>query len=226
MTDKFRCDIIRVVNEITGWCTPEKALRLCELIEETRPAVVVELGIWYGRSAIPMALALKQLGCGVIVCVDPWDALASVEGYDDANAHWWGSQDHEMAFRSFKEKADQLKLQDHVIVMRGRSDDVIVPAEINLLHIDGQHAEQAIRDVDRFASRVPAGGIVVMDDVNWQNNGVAHVAIAVHHLLEMGFGQGVELETGAIFRRERINSDCADRAPVVAEARASAPSGL
>ena len=36
-----------------------------------RPAVVVEIGVWRGSSLLPMALALKELGRGQIVGVDP-----------------------------------------------------------------------------------------------------------------------------------------------------------
>jgi hypothetical protein len=202
MKESLRSEIVRVCNEITGWCTPEKAVRLCELIEETKAGVVVEIGVWAGRSAVPMAMMLRAMSAGgTILCIDPWNAHVSTEGYDQENAHWWGSQDHEMIFRLFTEKVAREGLCDHVIVCRDRSDVALVPDAIDILHIDGQHTEQAIRDVQRYASKVPVGGYVVMDDTGWTNNGIGHVSMAVHLLLEMGFGDGEPLEAGAVFRR-------------------------
>lgn len=55
-----------------GWCSLEKANALVALIVALRPCVVVELGVWMGGSAIPMALALRAVGSGQLVAIDAW----------------------------------------------------------------------------------------------------------------------------------------------------------
>ena len=64
-----------------GWCTLDKMNVLASLIVSTRPQVVVELGVWAGRSLIPMALALRYNKVGKAIAIDPWDSKASAEGY-------------------------------------------------------------------------------------------------------------------------------------------------
>lgn len=60
-----------------GWCTLEKAYALAAAVIMLRPSLVVEVGIWAGRSFVPMALALKQIGKGQIIGIDPWKAEES-----------------------------------------------------------------------------------------------------------------------------------------------------
>ena len=62
-----------------GWCSIEKAYALASAIIALRPGVVVEIGIWAGRSLIPMALALKKVGAGKIIGIDPWRAEESAK---------------------------------------------------------------------------------------------------------------------------------------------------
>ena len=174
-------------NAITGWCELPKALELAAAVVALKPLLIVELGVWGGKSLIPMALACQAVGRGVVMAVDPWSPVASCEGYDAVNARWWGAQDHERVYRDFIGHLDRLDLRTRVDVWRGRSDEVDVPMGIGLLHIDGQHSEQAARDVARWAHRVHLGGLVCMDDLEWTVDGVPHVAHAVQSLLSLGF---------------------------------------
>jgi predicted O-methyltransferase YrrM len=65
-------------RQLPGWCTKEKAYTLASLVIGTRPAVIVEVGVFGGRSFLPMALALKELGKGMAIGIDPWSPAASV----------------------------------------------------------------------------------------------------------------------------------------------------
>ncbi len=76
--------------------------------------------------------------------------------------------------------------------------------EIDLLHIDGQHTEQAVKDVDRFARNVRRGGICCMDDIEWANDGDQQVKAAVERLKELGFVEKYPVGTGAMFVRTKL----------------------
>lgn len=180
----------RIADEhakITGWCPQQKAFDLVSAILTLRPKIVIEIGVWGGKSLIPMALACEAVGCGTVIAVDPWAAKESVAGYDAVNADWWGKQDHEAVYRSFIGHVERLKLSSRIHIERTASDLVSVPWPIDIAHIDGQHSEQAIKDVNRFAPAVRYGGIVCMDDLSWTVDGVPHVANAVSRLLSLGF---------------------------------------
>lgn len=172
---------------ITGWCPQEKAFDLAAAVVALRPEIVVELGVWGGRSLFPMAMACEAVSKGTVYAIDPWSPAASVEGYDAPNVEWWGKQDHEGVYRAFIQKMDRLGLRQRIEVVRSKSDDVTPPKHIGLLHIDGQHTVQATRDVERYAVNVRMGGIVCMDDLGWTVDGDAKVAHAADRLLSFGF---------------------------------------
>ncbi len=181
-----------------GWCTIPKARTMAMLIVAMKPIVSIEIGVYTGKSAIAMAIAHKFLGKGQVLCIDPWKAEASSEGYEAEHKEWWSKIDHEAIFREFTNHLIKFGVSAQVEIKRAKSDHVEPPPVIDFLHIDGQHTEQAIRDVSRFASRVKCGGIVVMDDIEWPGG---NVKVATQNLLNLGFVELFKLGTGAAYQK-------------------------
>ena len=177
-------EILEKFPMIDGWCTEKKAVTLASIVIGMKPSVVVEVGVFGGKSALPMAMALKENGLGVIHCIDSWSAAVSVAGEEAANADWWGSLDHEAIYQKFVSLTKSFGVEKYCKIHRSKSDDVKPPSFIDLFHCDGSHTDQAIKDVLRFASRVRTGGVVVMDDLEWSGGGVKR---AVQTLESMGF---------------------------------------
>lgn len=193
-------EIERVLPEGGDWCDLDKAETLAALILATRPAIVCELGIWIGGSAIPMALALKHNGRGRLYAVDPWSTAASIEGQSGANAEWWATVDHEEAYRRFLERIGMHSLSN-VTVMRMTSDEAPIVTPIDILHIDSNHGPQAIKDVLRWAPNVVVGGFLVLDDLGWEGQNVER---ARDEALGLGFIELYHLGTGALYQRVRL----------------------
>lgn len=193
--------IATIVPTVTGWCSIEKAQDLALAVIKLRSSITVEIGVWGGRSCIPMALAHKEQKHGVVWAIDPWSPEASTEGYDKVNADWWGAQNHEAVYQAFLAHLKINGLEDYVRVMRRKSDDVLPPEKIDVLHVDGQHTEQAVRDVERYAARVVRNGFVFVDDISWSLGGPQR---AVDRLLTMGFVKIFDCDTGAMFQRIEI----------------------
>lgn len=179
--------ITQVHAATTGWCPLRKAHDLAMAVLVLRPKVVVELGVWGGKSLLPMALACQSIGSGKVYAVDPWSAAASIENYDKPNVDWWGKQDHEAVYSAFVNSVRELALDTVVEIARVKSKNFSPKADIDLLHVDGNHSEVALADVNRFAPVVRIGGLVCMDDVGWSTGGVPTVAKAVAKLLKLGF---------------------------------------
>lgn len=199
MNDKLFEQIVDVHSRVTGWCPVDKALVLASLVVALRPKCIVEIGVWGGRSLLPMAMAAEAINCGTTVAaIDPWDPKASTEGYEGKNAEWWSTRDHNAVYESFVTHVMQLGLAGRVTIFRARSDDLEPPPEIDLLHIDGQHSDQAIRDAERFGSRVVPGGFCVTDDDDWSGGGPK---AALSKLEQLGFVRICGLGTGSLFRR-------------------------
>lgn len=194
LMDRIAC----VTPEGGEWCSVEKAQVLGAIVVALRPSITVEIGVWMGGSLIPIALAMKHINFGVALAIDPWSRQASVAGESSENAKWWGSIDHEYAYQKFLQRVKGHELNKYVEVMRARSDDVNPPSCIDLLHVDGNHTDQAIRDVERYCPRVRTGGIAVIDDIGW---GGGNVQQAVGKLVDMGYRELYRLGTGAVFQR-------------------------
>ncbi len=181
-----------------GWCVEPKAHALAAAVLTLRPEVVVEIGVWGGMSLIPMALAVREVGRGIVIGIDPWKKEASVENQPKENAEWWSKVDHGLIYQEFIKQLATLGLLLIVDVKKMKSDEVEVPDKIDLLHIDGNHSDQAVKDVNRFASAIRVGGMCFVDDINWEGGGVIR---AVKRLQEMGFIKLYDMDKGAMFQR-------------------------
>lgn len=155
-----------------GWCTVEKALEMASVIVEERPALCVEIGVYGGRSLIPQALALRSIGSGHVVGVDPWKNDAATEGSSDAaNEEWWRRQDLDAVRRYCEESICRLGLQSYCSTVPWRSENarkLFKDGSVDVLHIDGNHTELAsVRDVVEWLPAVRVGGFVWFDDIDW-----------------------------------------------------------
>lgn len=190
----------QIVPPLDGWCELPKAEALAAMVIALRPKVVVEIGVWGGRSLLPMALALEQIGTGIIIGIDPWKPEESVIGQvNPADAQWWGTvAPHEEVYKRFVNNVAALGLNKVVRIVRSSSSAAEVPPVIDLIHIDGNHGEQAYRDILRWSQAVRVGGICVLDDLGWAGGAVMRGA---GWLKENGFVELYPLGTGAVYQR-------------------------
>jgi len=183
-----------------GWTSQEKARTLAAIIVALKPEVTVEIGVYAGRSAISMAMAHRYINHGKVIGIDPYSKEAATEGYEGDHKKWWDENvnlDHIHAL--FIDTVKHYGLDKHITLIRAKSDDATPPDSIGLFHCDGSHTDQAVRDVERYASKVPVGGVVVMDDIHWPGGGVLR---AVTALEQMGFVKLYDLDGGAVFQRK------------------------
>lgn len=159
-----------------GWCTFRKAETLAGLVVGTRPDTIVEIGVWSGKSLLPMALACREIGRGLVIGIDPYEPAASVEGQGGQNKEWWSTQPHQEMHDMFLAEVHRLGLQNVTRLIRDRSDNVLPPQNIGLLNLDGNHGPQALRDAKRFAPEIKPGGFIVLDDLHWDGGAVSAAA--------------------------------------------------
>jgi len=190
-----------------GWCTEAKAKTLASLVIGTRPDIIVEIGVWSGKSLLPMALACREIGHGMVIGIDPYEPAASIEGQGPANVAWWGSaENHKRMHDYFLDQVNRMALQNVTRLIRKRSDDVTPPATIGLLHVDGNHGAQAMRDVQRFAPNVRDGGFIVLDDLHWDGGEVTKsvdtlLAAGCTELFRVVKSSGAERDDWAVFQK-------------------------
>lgn len=157
------------MSQIQGWLTDEIAADMRQLIFDRRPRVVVEIGVFYGRSLINAAEALKKNGYGMIYGIDPWrrSVALSVMTEND-NADYWKQLNYEDVHNECMGEIWKRGL-DNVVIIRCRSDQCAqLFRSINILYIDGGHTEEvSCKDVELYLPKVSKGGYIWIDDTDW-----------------------------------------------------------
>ncbi|MGL5262974.1 MAG: class I SAM-dependent methyltransferase [Candidatus Rhabdochlamydia sp.] len=169
----YQNTVLSYQSNIPGWCCEEKAKNMMDLIYEVKPKICVELGVFGGSSIHPTACALKFLKQGVVYAIDPWRNLDCLEGYalDDPNYNWWNSINLNDIYDGFEKMLYDYKLRFYCVVMRMTGQEALsqfADESIDILHIDGNHTENAaLNDAQMYLPKVKKGGYVWFDDVCW-----------------------------------------------------------
>lgn len=176
-----------VMPSMHGWCHPAKAEALAMTILEVKPEIAVEIGVYAGRSLIVIALAMHTNGFGRVIGIDPWDANASIAGFehDEANRKWWADCPHDAIYSDCVRYIREMGVERYIDLVRGTSEQAAIGFRlthrinreqpfIQFLHIDGNHSEaSALFDVRTYVPMVEKGGVVCFDDVNWNTTNAA-----------------------------------------------------
>ncbi len=167
--------ILAVLPQLDGWCTPRKALWLAGLIQNNSIRRIGEIGVYGGRSLIPMALAARGVAGASVYAIEPWDNSVAVEHATNAgNDQWWREVDLGMIKQKFITAVLSYGLSEIVKIIELPSNHARITftaaTKFDLLHIDGSHAEpQALADVMDWLPLVAPGGIIVLDDIGWKS---------------------------------------------------------
>lgn len=166
-----------------GWCSPEKGCVLFALTVALKPATLIEIGTYAGRSFLPLCWGLRANGTGKAIGIDPYDPVVSSAEGMPSDQEWWSTLDHKLIQKTFLSFLKSFGVESVAHIIEKKSDDVD-PVECDLLHVDGGHTDVAIRDAQRFGAKVRLGGVVVLDDIFWCGGSVLR---AIDWLEENGF---------------------------------------
>ena len=166
---RFKQTALYALKQLQGWCSDYKASTLMDLVWLMRPQTVVEIGVFGGKSLVPMAYALKALGTGgVIYGIDPWCSMASAEGQDGSNEEYWANLDHDSILSELEGKINVFNLTNQIELVRATSEDAAPIANIDILHVDGNHSNDAsYYDICKWGPLVRKGGMIIFDDITW-----------------------------------------------------------
>lgn len=208
MNETLRLKIEHANKSLQGWCSTKKALALASLIEVHRPRFVVEVGVFGGRSLIPMAQAMAfHLIKGIVIGVDPWTKQAALEGGNSkANDEWWSSVDLNAIMAGCQEAINDLELFHVCVLARCNSTEFSIGQNIDILHLDSNHSEEcSMRDLRHFIPQIKPHGILVMDDTLWSSmqKGLDHVRHSFDHLdtIETGTREAGDIQQSMVFRK-------------------------
>jgi hypothetical protein len=115
-----------------------------------------------------MAYALRENKFGKIYGIDPWSTQSSAEGLDGVNKEWWSKIDHQAIYQGLVDKITEFGLNEQIVLIRDTSAHTNVIPNIDVLHIDGNHSEEAsMLDALKWVPQVKKGGLIIFDDINW-----------------------------------------------------------
>lgn len=195
--EKLLARIADFVPTVHGWCTVEKAQWLARWIVERQCTRIVEVGVFGGRSLVPMAMAMdyiQRLGIVQDCKLDGIDAYsneaAEARDVDGPNKDWWKSVNLEVIQQMAKDAVIRHKVGHIVDFLVCTSVQAVVKIDdlsLDLVHVDGSHnQEESTRDVEIWWPKLRSGGVMVMDDTNWPSVASARALAArlgalVHH---------------------------------------------
>lgn len=166
-------------GEIEGWNGNHPIFE--ELIEENRPQIVVDVGVWKGLSTTTLAQSLKSRGIdGCVISIDTF--LGSPEHWDHNRDLFKRSHGYPDLYEQFMGNVFHSELSDYVIPMPQLSHvaaSLLKKFGINasLIHIDAAHEyEEVLRDAIAFWEILEPGGIMVGDDYHDTWPGVVRAA--------------------------------------------------
>lgn len=159
-----------------GGCPLDKARWMADTIVAEQLACSVEIGVYKGRSFFPQALAQRHIG-GLAIGIDPYSKASAREKdlsddlrkvVDDLIDAWDVGETYTQNLVHVLE----WQLGNHALLLRETSEEAarFMPFNIGLLHIDGNHdVEYVTQDITLYLPHVKAGGLVVMDDTDWDS---------------------------------------------------------
>jgi predicted O-methyltransferase YrrM len=174
--------IVKGLPSIEGWCTERKALWLAELIADNGCRTVLEVGIYGGKSLIPMAIAIKKYAPGgKVYGIEAWsNAVATQVSLHPQHDAWWANLDFKYIKTGFFRSVIANDVADVINVLDMSSDDAFKClnaqrlTEFDLIHVDSSKSEgEELHDCKTWSGLLRPGGILVMDDIGWPSVQVA-----------------------------------------------------
>lgn len=160
-------------STLHGWCTVEKAKKIIELVQQKVPNLSVELGVYAGRSLLPLTVACKHYNPNSkVIGIDAWSKDASLEGKNnEENDEWWEKIDYNFFMNYTIELLKRFNSFDITELWREKSVDVaskFSDESIDILHQDSNHSEEvSCSEVELYWNKLVHGGYWIFDDTNW-----------------------------------------------------------
>ena len=161
--------------DLQGWNSDHPAF--AELFGEVRPRVVIDVGVWKGRSVVFMGNLMRQLGIdGMVIAVDTF--LGSPEHWNRKRADRIHTSlrlrhGYPGLYWQFLSNILQAGLRERVVPLAQTSENAALilkraGVKADLVHVDAAHEyEPALRDARLYWDLLAPGGVLVGDDYSW-----------------------------------------------------------
>lgn len=169
----FKEKTLLITNNLAGWCSDEKALLIMDLIHQNKFQTCIEIGVFSGKSIIPMAMVLKYNCKGIVFGIDCWNEFDATRGYEknDNNYKWWSQINYDYYHSITLDKIKENKLSDYCRLIKQSSEkaaNLFIDNTIDFIHFDGNHNENfTFQDIINYFPKIKDGGYILLNDPNW-----------------------------------------------------------
>jgi len=178
-----RHGLLRLASLVPGMCSEQKIFALADVARCCPPGDIVELGSWWGKSAVVLGWLSRRYAIGKLLCIDPWSHDEVRQGLADLDS-LSVSFDMEETIEVFRTNLAMLAGDANYLRLAARDaatfygsqravtseafGRTVYEGRIALLHIDANHQLDHVReDVRLWTPLVMPGGWVVLDDYLW-----------------------------------------------------------
>ena len=147
---KETCEKYGITTDYQSWPS-SKGTIFQELMEETNPETIFEIGSWKGGSAIQMARIAKERGLGTkVVCIDTW--LGSSEHFVSGQRDYLFPTDphgHPLLYWQFLLNVVDSGMQEYIVPMLATSMAAAIrlgkeEKKAELIYVDGSHDYESV----------------------------------------------------------------------------------
>jgi len=162
--------VLEARKNLHGWCEECKNKYLFDFVLQIKPNLIVEVGVYRGRSLASFSAASLIHNCTVI----------GVDAYDISyflNETWSDQNDLDYSKNQLINEFNRLGLPFLLIQKPSKfavEEDIFKHNKIDILHIDGCHEElNAVLDVIIWLPKLKTGGFLILDDANFEKLNLA-----------------------------------------------------
>ncbi len=184
----FRIASILRQTELTfGESNPSKLAAMMAVFSHAPKGDVVEIGSYWGKTAVALTMMAQYFHTGAVLCVDPWDSQEGIQKDSPALMQSMPSViDWETVFSGFIVHTAAVATKGQFNYIRSPSiqaettyrrnpiihseqfGTVKYTGKIALIHIDGNHDYSAVKaDFESWRPHVAPGGWIILDDYVW-----------------------------------------------------------
>lgn len=213
-------DVYSQIDSDFGGGSPlYKTYLMAYLIKYRMLRTFVEIGVYKGKSFLPLAHVIKQ-NKGLSIGIDPYSSSSAREHDIDEEKQviidkFIDTIDFEQIYKDVLDKKEAFELSSGCIIIRETSENAYeylkdVKLEIHMLHIDGNHDRKYVElDAEKYIPMVRDNGFVVFDDIDWDS------VNAVYKRYKDELITVFECETFAILLKGQKNTTNIDKAKMI-----------
>jgi hypothetical protein len=178
--------VLRQASMIYGESNDDKLASMMGIFARAPAGDVIEIGSLMGRSAFVLLYLSRHFGIGSLLTIDPWSAFEAAQTDSPEALQWVTDEwDYEVIREGFALNLAAFGFKDNAHLRMPSAQgfvhyqatprassfgghDVAYAGKIAVIHIDGNHDYNAVReDCELWLTRLAPGAWLILDDYLW-----------------------------------------------------------